>query len=527
MSIDPHSLADAGQIRDLTPDARGSAVIDSIGHHRAAILDIDARLKAGELTSAERLERTERMQGEMAATLKAVKASERIVWEPSGDSALLDARFLDADGTPRFWPTKERVDLAGMPGFMLDVPGLLTDERPVTRGHQEVVAAYRAFAISYTMVRNGWREAEPLKAQSWKRLYSALNSLSGRTGEFCRSMLRDPAMFQRVINNVAGAGGELISNPTISTIRRPLILERRLAGLVPRQSTNNTTFKQAAITGHGLARLRGATTDAAISFTNQRFTTADSSISMKDMVVNALVDPNWLQDVFGVLADPIGEIQRWLDQSMADTFEAALLHGDSTATHEDTLTSWTLGNYFTAGQLDGADSPLRFWKGLRRRAVDDSVTGSASGSFTAATHWGRIGAMGNHGSAAVMIMGLSTFYLSILANTLFTSYNAMGAAGTFLTGKLGAVGSTPIVISEFMPKEFSTVDGLYTGSNKGNAIVYADLGAYMYYMMANGAGDYDVSYPERGARYLGMTDRAVLVANVPSGEIPVSYLYNT
>lgn len=519
-------LTDAGRTADLTPTSPAADLAGAVNRHRDTLLAMGKDIEEGKRTHAERLEAVERMQAETAVALKAAKAAERVEWQPGGDAALLDARFMLPDGSVRFGARTERVVLKGFPAVDLQMPGLLTDERPVTREHQTLTNAFRGLAIARELVRHGWDGAAALESKAAAAFMRAFIALPGRVGAFCRAAMSDGTLWERVINGSSGTGGELISNPTINQIRRPLLLQRRLFGMIPSQVTALSTFKQPIITGHGLLRKRGATSDDPARFPSQRFTTSDASISVVDMVINALLDPNWVRDAAQVLGDPIAFVQRWLDEGTSDTMELALLHGDTAATHEDTLSTWTLNGYYTAGQLDGTDSPAKFWIGARARAFDDSNTGSGGGSFTASTHYAAVAALGNHADKAVMVMGLNTFYTGILANTLFTSYNAMGPAGTLITGKLGAVGQNEIIISEFMPKEFDTSSGLYTGSNKGHEILYTDPTAWMYYELADGSSDYDVSYPERGARYVGMTHRGVLVANVVSTEKPSYVLYN-
>lgn len=516
-----------GHLRDVTPDAPKQAIFDTLGAHRAALQAIDADVSAKTRTLSERIEAAERMAGETAANFAKLKSAERSEWVAEGGPSELDSRYLNADGSVRFLPTKVRLALPGLPEDMSDtLPGLLTEDAPVTPQHARLVQAFRAYVLVKHLHRQA-PEASALLTKTSREFMRALQNLPGRVGQFCRQMVADPAMWTRVLNSTTGTGGEFISNPTLSMIRRPLILQRRIPALIRTETVANSTFKQPIVAGHGLMRKRGKTVTDPARYPDQAFTTSDASVSTVDMAINALLDPNWIRDAAPVMADPIGEVNNWLAQAWVDTQEAAYLHGDTAGTHEDTLSTWTLLGYFSTGQLDGVDSPLKLWLGIRARAFDDSNTASGSGSFTAATHYAAVSALGNHASSAVMATGLSCFYNSILANSIFTSYNAMGPAGTLLTGKLGAVGQNEIIISEFMPKEFDTSSGLYTGSNKGNEILYFDPTAWVYYELADGSTDYDVVYPERGARYIGMTARGVLVCNVVSTEKPAYVLYNT
>ena len=57
-------------------------------------------------------------------------------------------------------------------------------------------------------------------------------------------------------------------------------------------------------------------------------------------------------------------------------------------------------------------------------------------------------------------------------------------------------------------------------------MVYADTSAYCHYEHAAGSDDFDVSYPERGAQYVGMVKRSVLAPEVISTETPCAVVYN-
>lgn len=519
----PPTDTDFGSIKDLTPGAAEAQVFDTVNRHRAEILTI----RTGLHTEAERVTMLERMAETTRENIAELKRQEKVAWIPGGGASDLDARFMLPDGGVRLGRTKDQIRLRGLPDMEVVRPGLLVDERPVTVEHQRLVDAYRAWAIISTMRRGvvPWEGTDEIYRSASKAFIAAMGALPGRTGEFLRSMTRDPQVWERVMNGVAGTGGELISNPTVGMIRRPLLLQRRVAGLVRFEPVTNPTFKQPIITGHLLARNAGATTtDDPARFPVQRVTTSDASISVKKFNINVLVDPDWIRDAAAVLGDPIGFIVGAMNEGMNDTFEVVFLHGDTN--NQDTLSTMTLGGYYTAGQLDGTDAPMKMMIGFRARAFDDSKSASGSGTFTAATHFAALSGLGNHAAGAVAITGLSCFYNSLLANSLFTSYNSMGPAGTLITGKLGTIGETPIIISEFMPKIFNTSSGLIDGSNLGHEITYVDPAAWVYYELTDSASDYDVTYQDKNARYLGMNSRGVLVANCISTETPCYNLYN-
>lgn len=507
-------------IKPITRDSTVEDVGEVAARHQAAIKQVGG--------DVQRLaERLPRFETEMREALKAARSNETAEYEAHGSARDLDRFFLREDGTVQFRTGAETVTLPD--GSTVDLPrrGFFATT-PVTPEHDAVQRAYASWALAASRARRGGvKPMEDVYARrSFANFVRELRNLPGKTGAYCRAMLADKAAFERVIKNTSGSGGELIMTPTTSEIRRPAMLARRIPGLVKNLPAPAPSFKPPIISGHKLATKRGATTDDPQRFPVSTFTTSDTTVTVVDQVIAALVDPQWLEDTAPVLTDPMAEVMGWLDQNYADTLEAAFLHGDTAATHQDTISSWTLDSYYTAGDMDGSNSALRWWIGARGRAVDDSKTGSAGGTFDASDHYGALAAMKNLGGGAKMIVGLNGYLTQILANSLFFSYDKMGPMAVSITGGLGKVGDSDVIISEFMPKEFDTTSGVYTGSNKGNEFLYWNPDAYAYYERAAADADFDAVYPERGARYVGMVRRGILNAQCLSGEYPAYVLYN-
>ncbi len=330
-----------------------------------------------------------------------------------------------------------------------------------------------------------------------------------------------------MIDGSSGSGGELIQNPTMGAVRRPTDLARRIPGLIQARQAPSTSFKAPIVTGRALAKLRGSTQADPSRYPVSNFTTSDTTISVVDRTVMALLDKLWATDSGMILADPIGFVMDWLMSGDIDSLAMAMLHGDTAGTHMDTLSTWTMGGLYTAGALDGSDTSLKFWLGLRGRAHDDSNTASASGTFSAADHFGAIELLGTRaGGSVAMLTGLHALYTQLLPLADFTTVDVAGPRATLQTGELGRIGNTPVIISQMLPNQFDTTSGVYTGSNLGSIAVYADLSAWTHYEHDGGSEDFDVSYPERGAQYIGMTRRSILTPEVISTEKPVAVLYN-
>lgn len=511
------ALERLGEIKPIDDKAAVTDLARTLDAHRAAILEV-----AGD--NQRKIERIERMLPEAEEKLGRVKAGARAEWVPGGDTSAVEARYLRPDGAVQLGRVVEKVELPD--GSLVDNvrDGFLTERFPVSREHKAVVDAFRSYGLAHKVFGGDTNHA--IVRKSFVNLRNAALAMPGRTGDFLRSALENRTALQRVIANSSSIGAELFATPTITDIRRPTDLARTVAGLVQVVEVPARTFKQPQITGRAIARLRGSTSNDPSRYPVQTWTTAEASITVKDRAINVLLDDNFTEEAALVLPDPMGFLMDWIEQGDADSLEAAFLHGDTAANHQDTLSSWTLGGYYAAGDLDGSQSPLKFWIGFRARGHDDSNTTDTSGSFDADDHFGALNNMGNLAGGAVMITGLDTFYSELLASSLFTTVDKFGPQATLLPGNtLGAIGTTRIVISQFVRKEFAST-GLYTGSGSTGVIVYVNPAAWVHYSHSGTNGDWDVTYPEKGARYVGIKRSSVLTTRCLSTEKPVAILRN-
>ncbi len=491
----------------------------TLNAHRNAILEA-----AGD--QARLNERLSRTLPEMQKLLGEHQAGARMVADPLGGAAELDRFFLREDGTVRF-KTVERTVIVGQMTVPVNDPGLL-DSPSITREHEAVRQAYSAYALAFRRAKR--MHVSPnedyLTTRAFRGFVKALQGLPGRVGEFCRKMFADRDLAQRVISGAAGSGGELIGVPTTANVIRSTDLQRRIAGMVPMRRAPAPSFKAPIITGRALGRRRGSTASDPARYSQSGFTTSDRTVSVVDMAISALLDPQWIVDSATTIDDPMGMVNQWLSDGYADTLEIAMLHGDTAGTHQDTVSTWTLGGMYTAGDLDGSDSPAKFWIGFRARAFDDSNNYAGGGTFDITDHFGALALMGALAADAVVMTGLATLYKSLLPLSQFLTMDVFGPQATILTGQLGAIGGKPVVVSQMLNNDLAST-GLYTGLGTTGSLVYANLSRYAYYEMDAGAGgDFDALYPERGAQYVGMVRRGILTAEVISGEKPCAVVVN-
>ena len=473
-------------------------------------------------------EKIERMGADLAEVMRQHKAGARVEVEALGNVRDLEHRFLNEDGSVRLGDYTEQIPTPGDETVEAPASGLLTSPS-VTPEMERLRRAYGGYALAFHRAKmvsrnNPWKD--PLLRSAWKGFVRAARALPGRVGAYMRSILADKASLTRAVNGSAGNGAELISNPTTTNIIRPYDLARTLPGQIMTRDPGGPTFKDPIVTGRVLGRKRGSTGDDPAQYKHARITTSDTPRSVQNLVMMLLADPMVLQDVSKVLGDPAAFLMDLITRGYADTLEISFLHGDTAGTHEDALSSWTLGGYYTAGDLDGTDSPLKLWRGFRAIAFDNAATADGGGTWDFSDQTGALALMKNHAKGRVVqIMGLKTFLSQIVGNSAFVSVYNYGPAATIHTGEVGQIGGVPIIISEFLPSEFATT-GLYTGSGTSGQIIFADLDSYVYYDLPAGAEDFDQLYADKGARYIGAIRRGLFVEELVSGEIASALLYN-
>ncbi len=511
---------------EILPFDRGTTlehVRNLLQEHRAKINEV-----AGDLPRV--MERVDRALPELQRQLAIAQSEACAIWVPGGDAERLE-RYLLPDGSVRLGRSKDSYLLPDGSTDEVVSHGFLTDPFPVTKEQDVAQRAYASLALAFMRAKrmkagdNPWKD--PLVRKSFNQFRRSMRSVPGKVGNFLRSMFSDPAVMARVVNNTSGTGGELISVPTVSQIRRPADLARRLVGLIPHMEVAAESFKQPTVSGRALAKKRGKTNNDPQRYSVATFTTSDTTLSVVDQVLNVLVDPLWAASASIILEDPMSLVYDWMMKGWADTWELAFLHGDTAGSHGDTINTWTMGGYYSAGDLGGSDSPLKWFMGFRAEAGDDAKTASAGGTWDAADHFSAIEMLGVHaGGNVVAITGLHCLYTQLLSYSGFTTVQNYGDRATLHTGEIGSIGGKPVIISEFMTNDVDSTSGFYTGSNASTSMLYVDLDAYTYYEHTPGSDDYDALYPERGAQYVGQVRRGLLAQNCVSTETPCALLYN-
>lgn len=516
------SEVEIGELKQFTDEVSVAELNAQFATHHNALKALREQVSAGKRTAAELQEAIDLRARATAPAVRAVRQGTTQAFVPGGSAADLDAAFLRDDGTLRLTRSAEKAP--GWDGGEVEISheGLLDATNPVTAEHKRLVERMYRFRAAQAINGKGL-DTGNVVAREWAEVVKAARSMPGEAGAQLRAMFASRESFTRAINGTSGTGGEFFGNPNMG-LRRPSSLPRVVTNLIPSSQTMNKSFTVPIQTGHGLSRLVGQISDDPAANPPQSFTTSSAAVTLKDFNATAYVQNTWFRDANAGVDDPLGRVLGWLDQSEIDTLEAAILHGDTNATHQDTIATWTLNSYFASGQLDGSDSPLKAWIGLRARAADDSATASG-GSFAAADLTAPAGVLNTHDRDSVILAGIVGAY-AISTSTEFVTVDKFGPQAFVRAGVVGSVAGKPLYVSEFLPKEFDTSSGLYTGSNAGNILVIFNPMACRLYRMAHPDESFDVSMPHKNTRAIGRSMTALMVYEVVSGEKPVYVLYN-
>lgn len=507
---------------------------DSMGKHLAQIRALTER----ELTRGERDERIARMVAEMEEKQRQYERTARAEWAPAGDEGDVLARYTMPDG--RIALRDHTIEIPTPDGGSVrhTQPGLLTDPYPASRRQAELQRAYTSWGLAALRARRmGARIADDKLAGPAYRTFALLaRNYPGKIGEMFRGAfdkIADLATQARAgaITGGTGYGLELIPVPTLDALRRPYDLARRIPGLFQQLPAPGPSWKEPTVTGRARAKRRGVTSDPPTAFSTVRFSTSDTTISIVNLVLNALVDSLFLADGAALLGDPMGFIQSWLGAGWVDSLETAILHGDTAATHQDAIASWTLGSFYTAGDLGGSDDIVSLILGLRAWCMDQSgsaAVSSAGGSWTSVTDFtaAKVKLTGGWSQGKLYYLcGLGHLYGDLAADTGLLYQYQVGPQATMLTGSVGMYMGAEVVVSQFIASEYANT-GLYTGSGSLDTALLVNPDGFVLRELAAGEEDYQALYAERGANYVGMVRRIQFYPRAVSGEIPAVDIYN-
>lgn len=307
--------------------------------------------------------------------------------------------------------------------------GLLDDPNPQSdwqRALQEAVT-------SRSFIRASLRAAQP---------NAHVISTPRKDREVARLLRRAPDAVQRIFGDVTNFGAEWIDDTTVPTLLRDFEAQQRIGALFQSVTLpRGGDMKNPYLTGRLRPYIKsGATTDDPARYTASSIGTANKTFSTKSFAVRQQVDDEAVEDAFIAFESVAREA---LVAALVDGQDDALINGDTSATHQDTIASWNIRSRWGASGLGGAQDHRRSIDGLRKRAFDASSAVDLSGESNDAglvhTTWKAMDAVHALGDT-VFLMSLEHFVDKAVNYSDFRTWDKVGANATLLTGQFGLNG---------------------------------------------------------------------------------------
>jgi hypothetical protein len=158
-------------------------------------------------------------------------------------------------------------------------------------------------------------------------------------------------------------------------------------------------------------------------------------------------------------------------EALRDGTEDCLINGDTATSHGDTgLAAWNPRSRWNI--LGSSNDHRKAWIGWRQRAfdVDANVSTAATDQNATQTVAGYIAALSGltvpHAFGDIVYITSPEHYLvKILTDTNVLTVDKYGPAATVLTGEVARIGGHPLILSEFVDKQYNT-SGIYDDSTK-------------------------------------------------------------
>lgn len=343
---------------------------------------------------------------------------------------------------------------------------------------------------------------------------------------------------ERLFSGAATAGAEMIFDLDMPRLADRVDLNSPISGLfeqvpvnsgrrvvVPTISGGITPFLQSAATTDDPPKRRKSS--AVIGSKTYDIVTFAIATQYDE---DASDDVTWIS-VANVLADKLGKAMAW-------GREDVVINGDTTATHQDTLSTWNTRGLWTTALLGGADDHRRGWLGLRKiaNARSASASGSGDANIAASFRAARSGLTGPRGLGQVVhlvsyakflsgVVGLQDFKTPAEYMNNATVING-GISGP-LPNQVGVIDGVPICIAWFLTDDLETT-GLYTGGGGGKTGTLTLDRASFQFMSRRGARIETAKDITRGVfdQVLTMRELFAIDASVGAADKPVYFRYN-
>jgi HK97 family phage major capsid protein len=447
------TLPDVGSITDNTK------LLSFLGAAKSAV-----EAAAGDMTALNST--VEKLSAEFRALQEAADAPKIVDRAVTGTERDL-GRYVRADGSVRLLGGVEPMAFKGASRTLtvqVETKGLLDDPELASQWQKELQSAIG----ERHMLRLATGKAATPYADA------KVASLVARAPEHIRDAVA------RAFVDSAGSGAEWIPDRFSPEVYQAFEAPSTLSALVSTVSLAGPTVKP-KVTGQARAyKLSGINGDDPAVLTPCSITTSNQTLSAEGLYVRMVVDRIASEDS----AIPVVS---WLQSNMVktvvDSYEDAMVNGDTAGTHQDAIASWNARGRWGASGLGGSADHRRIMLGWRALAYDRSGTvDQGSGQTVAKILEELFGGMGEIAmQEGVIVCSPEVYFKKLMLDTSVTTVDKLGALATLVRGQLASVAGRPVIVSRWVTADLAAT-GLYSGAGNSKSGVLAVVpGAFAHY----------------------------------------------
>jgi len=414
--------------------------------------------------SDDRLSGFERQVEDLKLSVRLLnESSYRTQPENLGDEKHLQ-NFIRKDGSLRLFTEKTLTEVPNHGSVQVEERGLFDADTPACEWHSELMDLYQKRSLARLMMRDA--NTPKLNLKIHKHLGYAPSNIK-------------PAV-QKAIYDGAGVGAEWIPDQFRAELYEEFMIPRGLRALMPEIPMERNTLLVPVLDRGGRPYIKGqVTSDNPASYTASSIATAQRSISMTGLACRFVIDDAIAEDSAIAL---IPALQRQISQDLEDAFEDAMINGDNSATHQDTIATWNIRDRWGSSGLGGSADHRRAFKGLRKQSFDRGTTVNLS-TFSQLSHFlSLVKQLGEHSAADKLCIASPEIVIAQLLDLdEVVTLDKFGPAATVLTGQIGSLAGIPIVMSRFLSADLAAT-GLYTGSGSTSGMLIVNPSSYNVFM---------------------------------------------
>lgn len=252
----------------------------------------------------------------------------------------------------------------------------------------------------------------------------------------------------------AGVGAELIPDQFLADLHMEYEVPTVVRGLFQEVQMQSNTMLAPRITRGGRPYIKGnVSSDVPALYPASTVTMGQAQITAKGLATRYILDEELIEDSAVML---LPAMQRMIAKDLRDAMEDAIINGDAAASHQDAIADWDIRGRW-GSNLGGTNDHRRLFTGLRAAAFDKTDCTLALGTLSKTNLLQLMSKMGEFATSdKVLIVSPEALYNSLLGLTEVVTIDKFGPQATILTGQLGSIFGTPIVVSRFLSADLAS-----------------------------------------------------------------------